>query len=121
LPLPAWYAVGLLYYGACYATLVPVLRTWRSAQTEFWLLMSIMAINADWNFFFFRRRDFRKSFRATLLYSLCVLVLLWRLFSGSSAAPWFLLAYAAYLPYACLWTFHVWRLNLSTASAPTEA
>lgn len=121
LPMSAWYAVGLLYYGACYATLLPLLRNLRSAETDFWLLILIMASNAGWNLSFFRRRDFRKSFRVTLLYSVFVLVLLWRLFSASSSARWFILAYVAYLPYACLWTFHVWKLNDSKTSAPTEA
>jgi len=111
LPLPAWYGVGLLFYLVCYSVLVSLWRTHISTPPEFWLLVSVMAANADWNWFFFRRRDLRKSFRASLVYSVFVLVLLVRLFSSALPARWTLLAYACYLPYSWFWTYQVWRLN----------
>ncbi|HSK45286.1 MAG TPA: tryptophan-rich sensory protein [Candidatus Binatia bacterium] len=111
LPSTAWYAIGLLYYGACYVVLLPALRNWHTARTEFWLLITIMAMNADWNYFFFRRRDFKKSFRATIFYSAFVVILLWRLFAARSPSSWVFLGYALYLPYSCAWTYQVWKLN----------
>jgi tryptophan-rich sensory protein len=121
LPLPAWYAIGLLYYAACYAVLVPMLRSRPTATKEFWLLMGIMSVNCVWNFFFFRRRDFRKSFWGCILYSVFVVVLLWRLFPTHSPSVWIFLAYALYFPYSWFWTYRVWRLNSGDASLPARA
>jgi tryptophan-rich sensory protein len=112
LPLPVWYALGLLYYVTCYLILVSLLRRPSFLRSwELWLLGGIMAWNAAWNFFFFRKRDLRKSFSMTVFYSAAVFVLLFRLLASNTAGTWLLLAYALYLPYSWLWTYRVGKMN----------
>ncbi|MGE5322631.1 MAG: hypothetical protein ACM3SW_07205, partial [Actinomycetota bacterium] len=84
---------------------------------EFWILVSVMALNAAWNFFFFRQKDFQKSFRVCAFYSALVLPLLFRLLPQKTIASWLLFAYAVYLPYGCLWTHRVWKMNPATTAA----
>jgi len=101
LPVPAWYALGLLYYAACFVILDSFLRGHSFLRTwEPWLLAGIMALNAAWNFLFFRKRDLRKSFSITIFYSAAVFLLLFRLLASKTGGRWLLLAYAFYLPYS---------------------
>jgi tryptophan-rich sensory protein len=120
LPLFGWILIGLAYYSACFFVLWRLLGTGLE-QTEvtaaFVLLAVIMAANAAFNWFFFRRRDFRTSFWFFVPYAVLVaalIVMLSRIDTPSAAV---FVIYAAYLPYALAWSFRVWRLNLKLSDS----
>jgi len=113
-PAWLWYFIGLLYYGACLISLWLVLRhdpslaiRWRALE----LLIAVMVANALWNVVFFRFRALAISFWIFLPYSALVLVTVFVLYrvDGEAAAPF--IPYLLYLPYACAWSYSVWRRN----------
>jgi tryptophan-rich sensory protein len=74
------------------------------------LMLSIMLINAYWNWLFFRRRDLWLSFVAGAVYSMPhrVWLLLWRI---EVRAMLWLTPYSVYLVYANAFGYAVWRAN----------
>jgi tryptophan-rich sensory protein len=49
-------------------------------------------------------------------YSLVVLLLLWCMSKVDVLAACLLLTYSLYLPYALLWSYRVWKLNMRASS-----
>jgi translocator protein len=116
-PLWAWYAIGALYYVACFAVLYRVLRYEGEAEARtpaLGLLVGLMAVNALWNYVCFRARDLRLSFLAFLPYTAAALGLLVYLAQIDGPAAWCLLPYLVYLAYANVWGYRLWRLNRAT-------
>jgi tryptophan-rich sensory protein len=114
LPLPAWVAIGLLYYAACFFALARILAyglEQPAAAAAFSVLIVVMAANAAFNWLFFRRRDFRASCYYFLPYAVLVFALIALLGRIDASAAIAFVVYACYLPYALFWSYRVWKLN----------
>ena len=112
-PLAVWIWIGVAYYAiggvVLYRLLVLPPSGRRAAALS--LMLIVLVLNAFWNCLFFRLRSLRLCFIAGLLYSLAAIGLLTLLFALDRIAAWCLLPYAAYLLYANVWTYAVWRAN----------
>ena len=114
LPLWAWSIVGLAYYLLFFFVLSSLLG---SPPTPGWtpaalvLAGFLLATNAIWNWFFFRKKDLRLSLILFVPYGIAALALALALYRlRSPLFGWYLL-YPVYLVYATWWTLAVWRLN----------
>lgn len=113
-PFTVWIAIGLLYYAACFVVLYQLLRFERGSPAVtvgLVLILALMAVNAIWNFLFFRQKDVRASFVISLPYAALAILLLVLLFRIDSLAAWVFLPYVIYLGYAARWGYRLWRLN----------
>jgi len=115
--LGLWIAIGGAYYVVCFMVLSSVLTLPSSASrtTALTLMLSIMLINAVWNWLFFRSRDLWRSFLVGAVYSMLAVLLwllLWRI--EVRAMRWLTL-YVVYLPYANAFGYVVWRANRISA------
>ena len=110
-----WFWISFTYYGAAFVILwrlFDLRQTGESTILPLILLIAMMTLNAAWNFVFFRRRDLRWSFLWFAPYSLVVLSLLWSVSKIDFLAAGLLLTYSLYLPYALVWSYRVWKLNM---------
>jgi tryptophan-rich sensory protein len=108
----AWYAIGLIYYAACFAALFGLSRKGGVLQSwTFWVVIAIMMANAGWNWLFFRRRALLVANVFFVPYLILVAGLLISLFGRHTVAFLLFAIYGIYLPYAFAWSFHVWKLN----------
>ena len=112
-PFPGWIAIGLAYYVMAFWILHRILEppVTPLKATALALFASVLFMNAFWNLFFFRRRQFRSALVLSLIYSgvsVCLLAVLW--FADTPAAFIFL-PYVVYLGYANSFGYWVWRLN----------
>ncbi len=107
--------IAFAYYGAAFVTLLRLFDLRQADQFTLLpmiLLIAMMTLNLAWNFLFFRRKDLRLSFLLFAPYSLVVLSLLWCMSKIDVLAACLLLTYSLYLPYALLWSYRVWKLNM---------
>ncbi len=109
LPLPAFLAVGALYYGVIGYVLARSIDR-RDARSTAWSL-AVLAGNEAWNGVFFGRRSTRAGF-----VGLCAFVVplaaLQRSVAGDARSRRALAPYTAYvLVYDLPWTYRLWRLN----------
>jgi tryptophan-rich sensory protein len=107
--------IAFAYYGAVFVILWRLLDLRQIGEftlVPISLLMTMMTLNVAWNFVFFRRRNLRLSFLWFAPYSLVVLSLLWCISRIDTLAGCLLLAYSLYLPYALVWSYRVWKLNM---------
>lgn len=77
----------------------------------FWLLLLLMALNAGWNWLFFRRRNLRAAALFYVPYCAIVAALAIVLFRADRIAGLVFAAYVLYLPYGIAWTYRIWKLN----------
>ncbi len=114
LPLPAWVAIGLVYYVACFVVLDRLLTfglQYPMATAAFVALVATMAANAAWNWVFFKQRDFRGAFYYYFPYAALIVTLIVLLAQVDPVSAALFGVYACYLPYALLWSCRVWKLN----------
>ena len=113
-PLPAWIAIGLLYYAACFFALTRVLSFGLErpvAAAALAVLIVVMAANAAFNWIFFKRREFRASYYYYFPYVALVAALIALLAQIDMLAAGVFVAYACYLPFALVWSYRIWKLN----------
>jgi tryptophan-rich sensory protein len=116
LPLPAFLAVGALYYGVIGHVLARSIDR-RDARSTAWSLV-VLAGNEAWNGAFFGRRSARAGFVGLCAFTVPLLALQ-RSVAGDARARRALAPYTAYvLLYDLPWTYRLWRLN--PISAPTR-
>ncbi len=114
LPPFAWYIIGAGYYLVCFLLLYRLsVRPSPLQSPAFWLLLVLMALNAGWNWLFFRRGSLRASFLFFVPYCAVAATLAIALLRFDRVAALVFAAYMSYLPYAIAWTFRVWKLNPS--------
>jgi len=111
LPFPVWVAIGLVYYAACFFSLWRLLPRRPEATTCIVLLVAIMAANGFWNYFFFRRRDFRVSFWYQVPYLGLAVAFLWCVARVDAVVAAIFGAYFVYMPFAAVWVYQVWKIN----------
>jgi tryptophan-rich sensory protein len=112
-PFWGWIAIGVCYYAMALMVLNRLLRLPPGVLKGVGLALigSVLFMNALWNLFFFRRRDFRRAFSVSLIYTVlsCSLFVI-LLFSDRFAALIFV-PYVCYLAFANAFGYRVWRLN----------
>jgi tryptophan-rich sensory protein len=119
-PLWGWILIGIFYYVMCFAVLhrLFLIASAVPLRNDALVLMaSLMLINANWNYFFFRNRNLFRAFLIGLPYSgIGVLLFVVLVFRLDRIAGWFLFPYLIYLFYANLWGYRTWKLNLPAQS-----
>ena len=112
-PLWGWVVIGVAYYVICFAVLY---RLFGLPPTAFRngaiaLVVTVLLVNAIWNYFFFRKRNLWLAFVLGLPYSAVALTLFFFLVRlDRTAASWWL-PYVVYLFYAGTFSYRVWKLN----------
>ena len=112
-PFAGWIAIGLCYYATAVFILGRLLALPASSLKTVSLLLvgGVLFMNAWWNLFFFRRREFGQAFAVSVAYSTLACGLFGVLLFVDTAAAGIFLPYVLYLAYANSFGYHVWRLN----------
>lgn len=109
-----WGLIGVGYYLICFVILYRLFRHEGNSSIRniaLILLWSVMALNAFWNYTFFRMKNLRLSFILSLLYGMPVLVLFVCLILFDRIGALVLLPYVLYLPYMYRWGYGLLTLN----------
>jgi translocator protein len=118
-----WIVVGVLYYVVCFVVLFRLLNLPISLRRSFALATTVllMAANAGFNLFFFRRANLYASFLFFFPYSAIAVALAVQLFLLDRLASTVFAPYLLYFPYATAWGYHLWRLNAHGKSVPPQS
>lgn len=113
-PLWVWYIIGGFYYAIFFFLLYRILRYDADATLKYLslaLVLVMMAVNAGWNYVFFRKQDMFLSFIPFVFYPFLAIALFITLLQFDTAAAYALGAYLVYLLYAVRWSYGLWKLN----------
>jgi|SRR2546421_5539340 len=113
-PLWVWYIIGVLYYGICFTILYRIFRHEGDStpkRISLTLILFMMAVNAFWNYLFFRLQNLFYSFIAGILYPLVALALFICLAQFDRIAAWSVVPYLIYQIYALRWNYGLWKIN----------
>lgn len=113
-PLAVWVIIGAFYYLICFVLLYRLFAL--STQSPFRnialaLVLTLMLVNAFWNYFFFRSRNLRHAARIGFLYTTIAIVLFLLLLRVDLRAAFWFAPYMIYLCYANVWGHFVLKLN----------
>lgn len=117
-PFWLWVIIGVFYYLICFAILFRVLRysdNFAIRYTAFAFLLIVMAVNAFWNYVFFRLKNLSASLALGIFYSLAAVALFVCLYQFDFLAAYVLVPYLLYLIYAFYWSYGLWKLNAKRA------
>lgn len=113
-PLWIWAIIGVFYYLTCFFILFRILRYNDNTSIRyaaFALLLVVMAVNAFWNYVFFRRENLIYSFVLGIFYTLAAVVLFVCLLQFDDIAAYAQIPYLLYLIYAFYWGCGLLKLN----------
>lgn len=113
-PIWVWVIIGVFYYATCFIILFRILRYDDNISIRYAalaLLLGVMAINAFWNFVFFRRRNLLYSFLLSIFYTLAALAVFVCLYQFDYVAAFAEIPYLLYLIYALIWSYKLIKLN----------
>jgi len=113
-PLWAWVITGVCYYATCFTILYRIFRHDGDASIKYialTLLLVVMAVNAFWNYFFFRLENLFYSFVLSIIYSLVAVALFICLIQLDKIAALAQVPYLIYLIYAFYWGYGLLKLN----------
>jgi len=109
-----WVTIGVFYYVIYCLILFRILRysdNFQIRYTAFALVLVVLALNAFWNYLFFRRENL---FAASVLggfYSLVAIALFACLYQFDFLAAYAQIPYLLYLFYAFYWSYGLLKLN----------
>ena len=113
-PLWVWYIIGGLYYAICFFVIYRILRRDSDSalrHATFTLILFMMAVNAFWNYLFFRTQNLFHSLIVGILYPIITIALLICLIQLDKVAAWSLVPYLLYQIYAFWWGYGLWKIN----------
>ena len=112
-PFLGWIAIGLAYYLMAFWILNRILEppVTPLKATAVALFASVLFLNAFWNLFFFRRRQFGQALTVSVVYSALSCGLFTVLLFVDPVTALIFLPYVLYLVYANTFGYWVWRLN----------
>ncbi|HEU4574107.1 MAG TPA: TspO/MBR family protein [Chitinophagaceae bacterium] len=93
---------------------------WKSAadssvkNTAMYLFAAQMIFNFFWSFIFFRQHQIGWAFAEIVALWLLILLTIFAFGKISSAAAWLLVPYIAWVSFAAILNFTIWRLNAAT-------
>ncbi len=117
-PLRLWYVIGGLYYAICFFVIYRVLRHEADGGLKcgaLTLTSLMMAVNAFWNYVFFRARNLFGSFVIGSLYPVIAVALFACLTRFDGVAAWSVVPYLLYQIYALWWGYGLWKVNREAA------
>jgi benzodiazapine receptor len=110
----AWIIIGTVYYVICFTVLARLLQMDGSNKLQYFatvLMIVLLALNASFNLLLFRLRNVVAALLIFVPYDLAAVALLISLSSLDKAAAYIFVPYIAYLVFANVWGYHLWRLN----------
>jgi translocator protein len=113
-PLRLWAIIGIFYYAVCFVILFRLFRYNDNIVVRYAalsLLLAVMAVNAFWNYVFFRLRNFLYSFVLGVFYSFLAIALFICLLRFDYIAAIAETPYLLYLTYAFYWGYGLLKLN----------
>lgn len=113
-PFRVWVIVGFLYYAVCFLILFRILRyddNLSVRRAAFGLMLAVLALNAFWNYVFFRRAGLYGSFMLGVFYTLVAVALFVCLLQFDFIAAYVEIPYLLYLIYAFYWSSNLLKLN----------
>ena len=113
-PLWVWAIIGVLYYAICFFIIYRIFRHDGNTSIKYAalaLLLVVMAVNAFWNYVFFRAQNLFYSFVLGIFYSFVAIALFICLIQFDKIAALALAAYLLYLIYAFRWSYRLLKLN----------
>lgn len=113
-PFWVWVVIGVFYYAICFLILFRILRyddNFSIRYTAFTFLLVVMAVNAFWNYVFFRLENLFYSFVLGVFYTLAAVAVFVCLYQFDYIAAYVLVPYLLYLIYAFRWSYKLWKLN----------
>ena len=113
-PFWVWIVIGVLYYVICFFISYRILRHdgddfWKTAALVF--LLTMMGVNAFWNYVFLRAQNLFLSVMAFIPYPMLAVGLFVCLLQFEPTAAWVFLPYVVYLNYAAFICYRYWKLN----------
>lgn len=109
-----WIVIALFYYAICFTVLAILLQmdgANRSQYSAIVLTILLLALNALFNYMLFRRRNLFSAFLLFIPYDLVAAGLQICLFCLDNTARYVFVPYVAYLVFATVWGYQLWRLN----------
>jgi benzodiazapine receptor len=113
-PPRAWIIIGVFYYIICFTVLVRLLRMDGGNRLQYSaivLMFVLLALNALFNSVLFRSRNLFAAFLLFVPYDLVAVTLQICLFCLDNTAAYVFVPYLAYLVFATVWGYQLWRLN----------
>lgn len=113
-PFWLWVIIGVVYYIIYCFILFRILRyvdNFTIRYTAFALVLVILALNAFWNYFFFRRENVLVASMLGVFYSLVAIALFVCLLQFDDVAALAQIPYLLYLIYAFYWSYGLLKLN----------
>jgi tryptophan-rich sensory protein len=113
-PRWAWIIIGVFYYVICFTVLTRLLLMDGSNRLQYSatvLMMVLLGLNAFFNYLLFRSRNVQAAFMVFIPYDLVAVALQICLFFVDNTAGFLFALYLAYLIFATVWGYQLWRLN----------
>lgn len=113
-PLWVWYIIGGLYYAIFFFVIYRILRLDSDSALKhaaLALILFMMAVNAFWNYVFFRAQNLFLGFIGASLFPILDITLFICLIQLDKVAAWSLVPYLLYRIYALWWGYGLWKLN----------
>jgi translocator protein len=113
-PRRVWIIIGVFYYVICFTVLVRLLRmdgVNRLQYSATVLMFVLLALNALFNSMLFRSRNVFAAFLLFVPYDLVAVTIQICLFRLDNIAAYVFVPYLAYLVFATVWGYRLWRLN----------
>jgi len=109
-----WGLIGVGYYAICFTILYRIFRgesDSSAGRVALILLSIVMALNAFWNYTFFRLENLRLSFILSLAYGAIALALFSYLIWFDRISALVLVPYVLYMTYSYRWGHQLLKLN----------
>ena len=109
-----WIIIGVFYYVICFSVLTRLLQMDGSHRLQYSatvLMIVLLGLNALFNYVLFRSRNVQAAFMLFIPYVLVAVALQICLFCVDKIAGFIFVPYLAYLVFATVWGYELWRLN----------
>ncbi|MEM7417553.1 MAG: TspO/MBR family protein [Gemmatimonadota bacterium] len=111
-PFWLWITIGVLYYAVCGIVMARLFASdHKLRHLALGVTLALMSINAGWGVLFFRETQFALAFFVSVPYALGASGLYGLLRRIDPVAARIFAPYLAYLAFATLWTYAVYRAN----------
>lgn len=113
-PLWVWYIIGGVYYVAFFFVIYRLLRLGSDSGLKhgtLTLILFMMAVNAFWNYIFFRAQSLFLGFIGASFFPILDVALFICLIQLDKVAAWSLVPYLMYRIYALWWGYGLWKMN----------
>ena len=110
-PFWLWAIIGVAWYLICFISLARLLPIFDTRPAPLLLLLALMVANGASGILQLRMKRFDLALWVMPPYATLVLALLWIVWPLDRVVFFLFAGYAAYLVYAGVWGWNLWRLN----------